>query len=459
MVEQQLPKLNTRVRFPSPAPAHLRDDGHPVWWKAQQLTESAKLHPAAPFILLTVLIDSMGFGIIIPALPSLIMEVGQVDLAEATRTGGWLAALYAIVFFVAGPTVGNLSDRFGRRKVLLGALAGYAIDYALLSIANSLPLFFLGRAAAGLFGSTYGPCQAALADITPPDKRARVFGLVGAAFGIGFVLGPAVGGLLASFGPRVPFIAAAALAGLNFLYGLTVFPETLTPENRRPFDWRRANPLGAIAVVRAIPGLTPVVMAYFTWQLASMIYPSVWSFYTIANFGWSTAMIGGSLAFVGAIMALSQILVTGRAVARFGERRTAQIGLGGAFIAFTGFAIVGHGWLGLALLLMNGVMSLVQPSLSAMLSQRVPADQQGEIQGIGGSVMGLGAVIAPLLYNPVLAWFTEPAQPAWPGAPFALAAAFVVITFFILARIPRRASGARTEMDAIVPHKAPKSAI
>lgn len=389
-----------------------------------------------------MLIDAIGFGIIIPALPRLIMEVGHVDLAGSTRIGGWLAALYAIVFFLAGPTVGNLSDRFGRRKVLLGALAGYAIDYALLSFVNFLPLFFIGRALAGLFGSTYGPCQAALADVTPPDQRAKVFGLVGAAFGIGFVVGPAIGGLLANFGHRVPFAAAAMLAGLNVVYGLFVFPETLAQSNRRPFDWRRSNPLGAIAVVRAIPGLTIVVVAYFIWQLASMIYPSLWAYYGIANFNWSTTMIGASLALVGIIMATSQMLITGRVVARFGERRTAQIGLVGAMLAFSGFALVSNGWLALSLLLLNGVSSLVQPSLSAMLSQHVPADQQGEIQGIGGSVLGLGAVIAPLIYNPTLAWFTAPGHPRWPGAPFAIAAMFVLLTLATLSRIPRRTPAA-----------------
>ena len=389
-----------------------------------------------------MLIDAIGFGIIIPPLPRLIMEVGDVDLAGSTRIGGWLAALYAIVFFLAGPTVGNLSDRFGRRKVLLGALAGYAIDYALLSFVNFLPLFFIGRALAGLFGSTYGPCPAALADVTPPDQRAKVFGLVGAAFGIGFVVGPAIGGLLANFGHRVPFAAAAMLAGLNVVYGLFVFPETLAQSNRRPFDWRRSNPLGAIAVVRAIPGLTIVVVAYFIWQLASMIYPSIWAYYGIANFNWSTTMIGASLALVGIIMATSQMLITGRVVARFGERRTAQIGLVGAMLAFSGFALVSNGWLALSLLLLNGVSSLVQPSLSAMLSQHVPADQQGEIQGIGGSVLGLGAVIAPLIYNPTLAWFTAPGHPRWPGAPFAIAAMFVLLTLATLSRIPRRTPAA-----------------
>jgi len=402
-------------------------------------TTARKIPHAAPFILVTVLIDAIGFGIIIPTLPRLIMEVGDLDLASATRVGGWLALLYAAVQFAAGPTVGNLSDRFGRRPVLLGALGGYAIDYALLTIANTLPLFFIGRALAGLFGATYGPCQAALADITPPDQRARVFGYVGAAFGIGFVIGPALGGLLGEYGHRVPFAAAAILAGANFLYGLFVFPETLKPELRRPFNWRRANPLGAIAVVRAIPGLPWIVATYFTWQLASMVYPSVWAYYGIANFGWSSGMVGASLAAVGTAMVLCQTFVTGRLVARIGERRTAQIGLAGATAGFTGYMLIGSGTLAMALIVVIAVQSLVQPSLSAMLSQRVPADAQGELQGIGGSVMALGAVFAPLAYNPTLAYFTSDSAPfRWPGAPFAVALLFAAVTMLALARTPRR---------------------
>ncbi|WP_037500975.1 TCR/Tet family MFS transporter [Sphingomonas jaspsi] len=400
---------------------------------------AARIPHAAPFILVTVLIDAIGFGIIIPTLPRLIMEVGHIDLPRATQIGGWLALLYAVVQFVAGPTVGNLSDRFGRRPVLLGALAGYAIDYALLTIANSLPLFFLGRALAGLFGATYGPCQAALADITPPAQRARVFGLVGASFGIGFVVGPAIGGLLGEFGHRIPFAAAALLAGLNFLYGLFVFPETLKSELRRPFNWRRANPLGAIAVVRSIPGLPWVVVTYFVWQIASLVYPSVWSYYTIANFGWSSGRIGASLAAVGIAMAFCQFFLTGRMVARFGERRTAQIGLVGATCGFAGYMLIDSGTIALMFIVIIAIQSLVQPSLSAMLSQRVPADAQGEVQGIGGSVMALGAVFAPLLYNPALAYFTGDSAPfRWPGAPFAIAVVFALITMVTLAKTPRR---------------------
>ena len=395
-----------------------------------------------PFILVTVLIDAIGFGIILPGLPGLLMRVGQLDLSGATRVGGWLALTYAAVQFAAGPTVGNLSDRFGRRVVLLGALGGYAIDYALLCFANALPLFFLGRAFAGLFGATYGPASAAMADVTEPDDRARLFGYIGGAFGIGFVVGPAIGGLLASFGPRLPFAAAAAIAAANFIYGLLLFPETLPPEKRRAFDWRRANPLGAIAVVRSIPGLPIIVLAYFLWQMASMIYPSVWAFYGMANFGWSARMIGISLALVGTMMALCQWFITGRAVRKFGERRTAQIGLAGAFVAFTAYTFIGSGTLALIVIAVIAIQSLVQPSLSAMLSKRVPADAQGEVQGIGGSVLALGAVCAPLIYNPTLAWFTAPGHPRWPGAPFAIAAMFVLLTLATLSRIPRRTPAA-----------------
>ncbi len=393
-----------------------------------------------PFILITVLIDAIGFGIIIPGLPGLLMRVGHLDLSGATRIGGWLALTYALVQFAAGPTIGNLSDRFGRRKVLLGSLGGYAIDFALLCFANSLPLFFLGRALAGLFGATYGPATAALADVTEPAQRARLFGYIGGAFGIGFIVGPAIGGLLAGFGPRVPFAAAAVIAAANFIYGLLLFPETLPPERRRAFDWRRANPLGAIAVVRSIPGLPIIVLAYFLWQMASMIYPSIWAYYGIANFGWSARMIGVSLALVGVMMALCQVFVTGRAVKRFGERRTAQIGLGGAMLGFIGFTLIGSGTIALLVLAAIAIQSLVQPSLSAMLSHRVPRDAQGELQGISGSVMALGALFAPLIYNPVLAWFTAPGHPHWPGAPFAIAALFVLLTFATLSRIPRRSA-------------------
>ena len=392
------------------------------------------------FILTTVAIDAIGFGIIIPVLPRLVMDVGGVSLSEATWIGGWLALSYAAMQFLLGPTIGNLSDRFGRRPVLLASLTGYAIDYLLMGFAPTLLWLFVGRLLAGVFGGSYGACMAALADVTPPERRAKAFGMVGAAFGIGFVIGPAIGGLLGEWGPRVPFFATAALAGLNIILGLLAFPETLPPERRRPFSWRRANPVGALAIIRRVPGLALIVAAYFSWQIASMVYPSIWSYFAAARFGWGPGMIGLSLALVGLVMALSQVLLTGRVVARFGERRAAQIGLAASVSGYTAFALVTSPVLALITLVLLAPGSLVQPSLSAMLSQRMPPDAQGEAQGIGGSVIALGSVIAPLLYNPALAWFTSPAAPfRWPGAPFVIAVGFGLLTFLILTQVPRRA--------------------
>lgn len=404
------------------------------------MTDAAASPPrrhAAAFVLITIIIDAIGFGIVIPVLPQLVMDVGRVELAEATRIGGWLALTYAVAQFVLGPTVGNLGDRFGRRVVILGSLACLAVDYLLMAFADTLPLLFIGRLLAGVFGSTYGPCQAALADITPPEGRARMFGFVGAAFGIGFIVGPAIGGLLGEFGPRTPFYAAAGLAALNFLYGLTVFPETLKPELRRPFDWRRANPFGALKVIARTPGLVPIVACYLLWQVASLVYPSIWSYYGVAAFGWTPGIVGGSLAAVGLLMALVQSTLTGRTVTRFGERRTAQIGLLSALGGFIGYVFASSTLAAFLILPFMALQSFVQPSLSAMLSQRVPADAQGEAQGIGGSVMALGAIIAPLLYNPTLAHFTAAGRD-FPGAPFVIAALFAILTLLALNWTPRR---------------------
>src|SRR4051794_37218107 len=228
---------------------------------------SASNRSAARFVVLTLLIDAIGFGIVMPVLPGIVMKLGHVGLADATRIGGWLGVIYATVQFVSGPTMGNLGDRFGRRPIILGSLAGFAADYALMGFAPSLGWLFVGRALAGVFGASFGPAGAAMADLSAPEDRARPFGMIGGAFGVGFVVGPAIGGLLGEFGARAPFYAAAALAALNFLIGLTTFPETLARENRRPFQWRRANPLGALLALRGHRGVIPVAFASFWWNL------------------------------------------------------------------------------------------------------------------------------------------------------------------------------------------------
>jgi MFS transporter, DHA1 family, tetracycline resistance protein len=393
---------------------------------------------AVPFVLVTIFIDSVGFGLIMPVLPRLLMQVGSITLPETISLGAWMGLAMALASFVAAPIMGNLSDAWGRRPVLLAALAGLVLDYLLLAFAGSIALIFAGRVLSGVFGGSFGAAQAAIADVTAPEQRARNFGLVGAAFGVGFVAGPALGGLLSEWGPRAPFLAAAALAAINFVYGLTLFPDTLKPENRRAFSFARANPLGAWRTLRATPGMFGVAAVLLCWQIASLVYPMTWSFWGIAQLGWSDRMIGLSLAAVGIMIALSQTFFTGPMVRRFGERDAASIGLIGASAGFVAYAFTTTTWLAFALLGCIVLQSLVQPSLMAMLSRRATADTQGEVQGISAMTMGLGSICAPLLLTQPLAWFTGPGAPVhFPGAAFIVAALFGLIALVLLRRLPR----------------------
>ena len=396
---------------------------------------------SAIFVLITIFIDAIGFGLIMPVLPQLLMRVGRMALPEAISIGAWMGLAMAIASFVSAPVLGNLSDRFGRRPILLLSLGGLAVDYLLLAVANSLPLVFLGRILSGAFGGSYSTAMAALADITPPDERAKNFGFVSAAFGIGFVLGPAIGGLLSAFGDRAPFYVAAAMAGMNLLYGLIVFPETLKPENRRLFTLSRANPLGAWRVMRAAPGMAGVVAVLILWQIASLVYPMTWSFYGIAQFGWSTRMIGLSLAAVGATIAVSQIFITGPAVKRFGERDAATIGLVVAIAGFITYALITATWMAFAAMAFIALQGLVQPSLMAMLSRRATPETQGEVQGISAMAMGLGSIMGPIVLTAPMAYFTGPDTPLYfPGAPYVIAACFGILALVMLRRLPKVAA-------------------
>jgi MFS transporter, DHA1 family, tetracycline resistance protein len=394
--------------------------------------------PGIAFVLITIFIDAIGFGLIMPVLPQLLMQVGQIGLADAIEVGAWMGLVMAVATFISAPVLGGLSDRFGRRPVLLAALGGLAIDYLLLALAQTLPLIFLGRTVSGVFGGSYSVAQAAVADITAPKDRARTFSLVSAAFGVGFVLGPAMGGLLGEYGLRAPFYVASALAALNAIYGLTVFPETLARKNRRSFDWRRANPLGAIAVARRAPGMLAAAFVLVLWHIANLVYPMTWSFYAIAQLGWSSSMIGASLAAVGMVIAVSQIFLTGRAVRRFGERDAATIGLMSAIAGFIAYAFVRETWQAFLVLIFIAGQSLVQPSLLAMLSRRATPETQGEVQGVSAMAMGIGNVIAPLLLTRPLAYFTSADAPfRFTGAAFAIAALFGLVALVMLRRLPR----------------------
>lgn len=401
---------------------------------------------ALRFVMFTILIDAMGFGLIMPVLPRLLMRVGSLSLDQAIGVSTWMGLLMALAAFFSAPILGNLSDAFGRRRVLLIALAGMAAHYAVLAFAGSVAMVAFGRVLTGVFGGSYGPAQAAVADITAPEDRAKNFGMVSAAFGVGFIAGPALGGMLTQFGDTAPFWVALALATANCIYGLTMFPETLKPEHRRPFSLARANPFGAWRAAKASPGMRRIAFALLFWQIASLVYPLTWSFWGIAQLGWSDRMIGLSLAAVGIVIALSQTFITGPAVRRLGERSAAQLGMVGAGLGFLGYAFCTSTVLAFVLLAAVALQSLVQPSLMALLSRRATAETQGEVQGLAAMVMGLGSIIAPLMLAQPMAYFTSPRAPVYfPGAPFLIAAMVVALAWLVLKTTPKRGSETATE--------------
>jgi DHA1 family tetracycline resistance protein-like MFS transporter len=386
-------------------------------------------HRAVPIVLLVLLLDAIGFGIVLPVLPELIVRLARVGLTDATRIAGYMLVAYAVTQFVAGPIVGNLGDRFGRRPVLLACMVGFGCDYALMAAAPTVAWLFLGRTVAGLTGASYTSANAVLADVTPAEKRGAVFGLMGAAFGTGFILGPAAGGLLAMLGTRAPFIAAAALAAVNAVWIFFALPETLAPERRRPFDWRQANVLGAFRPLLHAGGAAPLLVAALLWQLAHMVYPSTWAFWAGLAMHWDAPAVGWSLAASGLAMALAQVFVTGRAIARFGEERTVVIGMVVGGLSFLGYAFVRQGWMVYVLLFASALQGLVYPSINALLSRMTDPSHQGALQGGMASIASVAAIVGPLAMTQALAFGAERGEP---GGAFLLAFCLVAVALLLL---------------------------
>jgi MFS transporter, DHA1 family, tetracycline resistance protein len=394
---------------------------------------------ASRFVLLTVFIYSVGFGIIMPVLPKLIMELEGVSLSEATALGAWVGASYAIFQFLMGPMIGNLGDRFGRRPIFLFSLAGFGLDFLLMGLAPSIIWLFIGRSIAGGLGAIFGPANAAMADMSSAENRAATFGKVNAAFGFGFIMGPALGGLIADYGTRLPFFIAGGLALANCLYGFFAFPETMSAKRRRPFDIKRANPFGALSHLGKIPGILPVALVYFLWVCATNVYPASWSFFAPAQYGWDSKMVGISLTVVGISIALFQSFVIGRMVKKFGERVTAIIGISSGAMMFFIYAFLTNGMVAIFLTLLNGFSGMAMPAINAMMSMRTPPDQQGELQGMNGSLSALSFLFAQLVYNNALSHFTSDATPVhFPGAPFLIAAAISMVALIGLLALARR---------------------
>ena len=405
------------------------------------------------FIFVAVLVDSIGFGIILPVLPRLIMQLTGVSVDRAAVYGGWLSFVYALMQFFCAPVLGNLSDRFGRRPVLLFALLALGCDYLIMGFAPLIAWLFVGRMIAGVAGASFTPAYAYVADITEPARRAQNFGLMGAAFGIGFIVGPAIGGLLGGLGPRAPFFAAGAIALANTALGYFALPESLPQESRRPFHWSRANPLGTLVHIRRYPVVTWLLGALFLWQLGHQVLPSTWAFYTISKFHWTSAEVGYSLAFVGLVMAVAQGLLTRVLIPWIGgERRAAAAGIAAGLLAYVGYGFVTQGWMMYVVALTTFLFALTYPSMNALASQQIPANAQGELQGAVACLYSLSSIVGPPLMTQVFGHFSaRSAGVYFPGAAFLTAAVLTAGCAILFARAlrfaPQRAAAASTASE------------
>ncbi len=395
--------------------------------------------PALIFIFLTLFLDVLGIGLVVPILPKLVESLAGGGLDHASFVYGWLAGLYALMQFLFAPIIGNLSDRFGRRPVILISLLGSGLDYFLLVWAPTLPWFFLGRIISGVSGANFSAAAAYIADVSPPERRAANFGLIGAAFGLGFIFGPALGGWLGHYGLRVPFAAAGVLTLMNWLYGLFILPESLKPENRRAFDLRRANPIGALMELgkhRLVLGLS---LSYFINSIAHQVYPSIWVLYTGYRYGWGTKQTGLSLALVGLMAAIVQGGLARRILPALGERRSALAGFSVMAVALVGYGLAPEGWMVYVLIVFGSLSGIAVPAVQGMISRNIADNAQGGIQGSLTSLQSIAGAIGPPLATAIFAFFVGETAPAIvPGAPFFFSAALTVVAAFLAARSFRK---------------------
>jgi len=392
-----------------------------------------KKQAAIGFIFITMLIDITGWGIIIPVIPKLIAELIHGDISEAAKYGGWLTFAYAITQFVCAPLIGNLSDKYGRRPIILISLFAFALDYLLLAFSPTIVWLFVGRIIAGLTGASITTASAYIADVSTPENRAKNFGMIGAAFGLGFIIGPVLGGLLGQYGSRVPFYAAAVLCLLNFLYGYFILPESLSKENRRAFEWKRANPIGALLNLKKYPSLIGLILAIFLLYVGSHAVHSNWSFFTMYRFGWDEKMVGISLGVVGLLVGLVQGGLVRFTSPRLGNQKSIYWGLSLYTIGMLLFAFATQSWMMFAFLVPYCLGGIAGPALQSEVSGKVPANEQGEIQGTLASLMSASAIIGPPMMTNTFYFFTHDEAPfQLPGAPFILGG-FLMLVSTILA--------------------------
>jgi MFS transporter, DHA1 family, tetracycline resistance protein len=390
---------------------------------------------ALTFIFITVAIDIIGLGIIIPVIPELIRQIsvdsgGSSAMGDAALVGGWLMFAYALMQFIFAPIMGNLSDRFGRRSVLLWGLFWLGVDYVIMALAPTILWLFIGRILAGMAGASYVTAFSYIADVSPREKRAANFGLIGMAFGVGFVIGPAIGGLLGSLDPRLPFWVAAGLCFANLAFGFFALPESLSPARRRAFSILRANPVGALRQFMGIKPVLMLIIAGTLFELASHVYPVIWAYYTPERFGWSTADVGLSLAVFGVMIGIGEGLVLRLALGRFGEHRVIIASTILAVACFAAFAVVSNGTLAYVIMIISAFSGFASSSIQGLASNHVGEEAQGELSGAVVSANSIVHVLAPPVMTGLFAWFTMENAPIYmPGAPFVLAAFVAALVF------------------------------
>jgi DHA1 family tetracycline resistance protein-like MFS transporter len=394
-------------------------------------------------VFLILFLDIMGIAIIVPVLPAYLEELTGDTISQAAVDGGWLLLVYSGMQFLFAPLIGNLSDRFGRRPVLLASVLTFALDNLICALATTYWMLFVGRVLAGISGASFSTAAAYIADVSDDTNRAKNFGLIGIAFGTGFALGPVLGGLLGEFGPRIPFYGAAALSFVNFVLAWFLLPETLESHNRRRFELKRANPLGAIRQMRNYPGIGWVLLVFFLFWQAHAVYPAVWSFVGAYRYGWSEGQIGLSLGVFGICGALVMGFVLPKIIPRLGEWKTGAVGLIFTGLGLAGYALAVQGWMIYAVIIVTCLEALADPPLRSIASAKVPPSAQGELQGALSSISSFTTILGPLMFAQIFSIFTAPQAPVtFAGAPYILGAVFVVlaIAVYILKVQPAPAS-------------------
>jgi MFS transporter, DHA1 family, tetracycline resistance protein len=406
----------------------------------------AKGNSALVFIFITLLIDIIGLGIIIPVLPSLIQELTGGTLSEASMYGGWMLFAYALMQFVFAPIMGGLSDRYGRRPVLLASLFGFGIDYIFLALAPTLAWLFVGRVIAGIMGASFTTGAAYIADVSTPETRAQNFGIIGAAFGLGFIIGPLLGGLLEEYGSRVPFMVSAGLSLLNWLYGFFILPESLKPENRRKFEWSRANPISSLLNLRRYPVIIGLVASLIMVYISAHAVQTNWAYYTMEKFQWTPRIVGMSLAVVGLVFAIVQGGLIRVIIPKLGNERSVYVGLGLNATGLFLFALATQTWMMFAITVVYCLGGIAGPALQGIISTQVPANEQGELQGALTSLMSVTSIVGPPMMTMTFSYFTNSQAPYYlPGAPMLLGAVLTVIATVL----------ARTSLKKNMPHPLP----